>query len=148
MADHLASERPISDGDIHEQAVAAINKLTFVRESDPQVDVIVVDGIATVKGIVISEVIRQAVLWAASTAPGVKEVLDELHTDTELRVAVGRALTADPALASGRISVTAYQGVITLVGQVESDEGRKAAAKAASQIEGVRSVTTNLTVAA
>jgi osmotically-inducible protein OsmY len=148
MAQDRSSGRRVSDEDIYKQVVTAINKLTFVRESQPQVEVLVADGVVAVKGIVISEVIRKAVLWAASTAPGVKEVIDALHTDTELRVMVGRALTADPALTERRIFVTAYQGVITLAGQVASDEERQAAAKAAAQIEGVRSVTTNLMVTA
>jgi osmotically-inducible protein OsmY len=148
MAQDRSSGRHVSDEDITKQVVAAIDKLAFVRESQPQIEVFVADGIVTVKGIAISEVIRKAVLWAASTAPGVKEVVDSLHTDTELRFAVGRALTTDPALAERRIFVSAYQGVITLAGQVASDEERQAAEKAAAQTEGVRSVTTNLMVTA
>jgi len=148
MVEHLSSEERHTDNDSGEQVMAAINRLVFVRESRPQINITVADGVVTITGVVISEIIRKAVLWAASTTPGVKGVVDELHTDTELRTAVARALGADPALAGRRIFVTAYQGVVTLVGQVASREERKAAAKAASEIKGVRSVVADISVAA
>jgi len=148
MAEQVSSGEHHLDNDSREQVMAAINRLVFVRESHPQIDVAVVDGVVTVTGVVISEIIRKAVLWAASTTPDVKKVVDELHTDTELRTAVARALGADPTLAGRRIFVTTYQGVVTLVGQVASREERKAAAKAASEIRGVRSVVADLSVAA
>jgi osmotically-inducible protein OsmY len=148
MEEQVSSGTYYSDIDIHEEVVTAIDKLAFVRESRPQVKLSVEDGVVTAEGVVISEVIRQGVLWAAATVPGVKDVVDRLQTDSGLQMAVARALADNPALAERRIFVTAYQGVITLAGQVASEEERKAASGAASEIDGVRSVAANLTVSA
>ena len=74
MVEKTSPGRHYSDDDIYEDVVAAINRLTFVRESQPQIRVSVDDGRVNVEGVVISEVIRQGVLWAVSTVPGVKDL--------------------------------------------------------------------------
>lgn len=148
MVEKTLTDKHHSDDNLYEEIVAAIERLPFVRESRPQINITVEDGVVMVEGNVISEIIRQGLLWAASTASGVKEVVDKLHTDTELRVAVARALTADPALTKHRIFVTTYQGIVTLAGKVSSKEERKNAVKMTSGVEGVRSVAATLIVAA
>ena len=69
-------------------------------------------------------------------------------TDQTLATQVQKKITADSSLTAQPISVAANSGVVTLSGTVGDQTMRDAAAKDASQVEGVRTVVNNLTVAA
>lgn len=69
-------------------------------------------------------------------------------TDTALATAVQKKITADSGLTAQPISVAANNDIVTLSGTVGDQNMRDAAAKDASQVDGVRTVVNNLTVAA
>ena len=68
-------------------------------------------------------------------------------TDAQLATNVQKQIIADPALTAQPISVAANDGTVTLTGTVGDDNSRNLAAKDASQVEGVRTVVNNLTIA-
>jgi hypothetical protein len=69
------------------------------------------------------------------------------RTDADLANEVRGKVMADPNVTSRQIQVSAESGAVTLSGAVESEMERLAAANAASQVTGVRTVVNNLTVA-
>ena len=64
--------------------------------------------------------------------------------DATLAANVKAKLASDPALAS--VTVTASSGVVTLAGTVNKDADKSNAEQLAKSVEGVKSVTNNLTV--
>lgn len=68
-------------------------------------------------------------------------------SDTQLASNVQKKITADPTLTAQPISVAAKDGTVTLTGTVGDQNLRDAAAKDAGQVDGVRTVLNNLTVA-
>jgi BON domain len=68
-------------------------------------------------------------------------------TDAALATDVQKKITADSALTAQPISVAASGGTVTLTGTVGDQNMRDAAAKDASQVDGVRTVVNNLNVA-
>lgn len=69
-------------------------------------------------------------------------------TDAALATEVQKKITADSALTAQPVSVAANDGVVTLTGTVGDQNMRGAAAKDAAQVDGVRTVVNNLSVAA
>ena len=68
-------------------------------------------------------------------------------TDAALATEVQKKIMADSALTAQPISVAASTGIVTLSGTVGDQNMRDAAAKDASQVDGVRTVVNNLHVA-
>lgn len=66
--------------------------------------------------------------------------------DAALTATVKTKLAADPATPATSINVDTKQGVVTLSGTVESDAAKTKAESIAKGVEGVKSVTNNLTV--
>ncbi len=69
------------------------------------------------------------------------------RTDGQIVGDVQAKLFADPAITTKQIQVSANNGAVTLTGTVASDMERAAAANDAAQVEGVKTVVNNLTVA-
>ena len=67
-------------------------------------------------------------------------------SDSALTMKVKTALMADSKLKSLQISVDTTEGVVTLSGEVGSEDEVRAAAQVASGVEGVKGITNNLTV--
>src|SRR5690349_20065954 len=86
---------PLTDLDVHEAVTNAINNLDFVRESDLKLHVNVLNSEATISGVVLSRIMHRAVMQAAASAPGVRRVIDNLMTDTDIEMAVGQALAKE-----------------------------------------------------
>jgi hypothetical protein len=68
-------------------------------------------------------------------------------TDAALATDVQKKILADSSLTVQPISVAANDGIVTLTGTVSDPNMRDAAAKDAAQVNGVRTVVNNLTVA-
>jgi osmotically-inducible protein OsmY len=66
--------------------------------------------------------------------------LDDAAIEAEVRA----RMTSDLALGAFQISVGVENGVVTLNGEVDTDEQRRSAAQTASRVDGVRSVINNL----
>jgi osmotically-inducible protein OsmY len=136
------------DRDISERVVNAIHADKVVRESRVPLEVEVRNAVVEVRGLVLSETMRDRVLYAAAATPGVSRVIDRLKSDPELETGVAHALAGDTRLAGLHIAVSSFQGIVTLTGSVP-DAGLKAAAlDLASQVPGVRQAIDRLTVQA
>lgn len=131
-----------ADTDAAEAVLEAIESLDFVRESRPAIHVRVENGVATLSGLVLSEVMHRAVVYKTATAPGVRKVFDHLIEDGQLRLAVARALADEPALKEfhSAISVNSYQGMVSVSGPALDETLREKVKEIASQIPGVREV--------
>jgi hypothetical protein len=69
------------------------------------------------------------------------------RSDSDLASDVRNKVLADPNVSSRQIEVHSENGVVTLSGAVESEMERLAAGNSAAQVQGVRTVVNNLTVA-
>lgn len=69
------------------------------------------------------------------------------RNDAQIASEVQSKVLSDPNVPSRQISVQAQNGVVTLAGNVTSDQERAAAANAAAQVPGVKTVVNNLQVA-
>lgn len=88
------------------------------------------------------------VLLAATLfAAGCSKFLARGKSDAETAQAVMTKIFSDPNVPTKQISVQSNNGVVTLSGNVASDNERQAAAGDAAQVEGVRTVVNNLQVA-
>ncbi len=128
------------DLEIYENVIAAIEDDTVVRESRVPIEVHVEEGVVTLSGIVLSEIMRQRVLYAAATTPGVKKVIDHLYSDTQIEQDVARAFAGDSLLRGVHVEISSYQGTVTLHGMLESAEQKEAALKLAAGTPGVRRI--------
>ena len=137
------------DLEIQDLIAAALDRVTIINESDPRLDVSVEEGVVTIRGNVLTDTIRDAVMYTAARVPGVKKVIDRVTGDTEIEMALAGKLAAEPALKQSWINVTlsSYLGTVTLNGQVDSDAAKEAAGRIASQVPGVQDVVNVLTVA-
>jgi hyperosmotically inducible periplasmic protein len=84
---------------------------------------------------------------APAPAPQAK-VAEALKADPnrELAARVKRALEEDAKVQAAGIDVTAAEGTVTLWGTTTTETERSRAARAATQVEGVKSVTNKLAV--
>lgn len=88
------------------------------------------------------------VLLAATLfTAGCSKFLARGKSDAETAQAVMTKIFSDPNVPTKQISVQSNNGVVTLSGNVASDNERQAAAGDAAQVEGVRTVVNNLQVA-
>lgn len=135
-------QQSLTDLDIYEAVVEAIESFNPIRETRVPVEVTVKDGIVTLEGVVFTDTMRRMILYAASTTAGVRKVVDRLYDDKGLELAVAQALMADPTLrmVSSPIRVSSYAGTVTLYGKVSSKQERLAAIAVASRVAGVRAV--------
>jgi osmotically-inducible protein OsmY len=146
--DHPVTEQQLSSKDrfLQERVAQAIQELVMVRETSAPITVLAQDGVVTLKGNVLSEIMRRAVQYKAATTFGVTKVIDELYDDPTIEVAVAAALAAHEALAARTIITTCYRGEVTLTGEVGSRDEWAAAIETATQVEGVRTVVDRLQV--
>ncbi|HEC24332.1 MAG TPA: BON domain-containing protein [Chloroflexi bacterium] len=142
-------EPKISKDDIllYDRVKHAIESLPMVRETHVPIDIQIEDGVVTLSGIVLSPVMRRAVLYVTATTPGVRKVVDNLTDDSQIEMGVAQALASDSTLKERGISVSSYQGAVTLSGKVISEEERRAAIERASEVPGARMVIDRLIVA-
>lgn len=150
MASYPVSNQNVllTDLDVHEAVYNAIYDLDIVRQSGTVIHVNVLSGDVILSGVALSRIMRRAILTTAAAVPGVQRVIDNLSTDSDLRVAVAQALAADPLL-SGRdseISVMSYRGEVTLAGRVPGEEALQKAREITVGVPGVISVFPRLTL--
>ena len=113
--------------------------------------------IATLKGVVASEAVRQNVLTAARSVPGVRNIIDHLRLadhdsqtvgeyvdDALITTAVKGKLLTEAGTKSFSISVETNQGVVTLSGDVKKPEQIPMAEYTAKMTKGVKRVDNRL----
>ncbi len=119
--------------------------------SDEEIEIIVRDGIVTLKGAVGYWYQRNAGEEAARRISGVVSVKNAIHvvpparSDAELKDEIRKSLHRRVPLAVDRIAVEVSEGIVTLRGNVEFYSDRVQAEKSAWMTEGVRNVINSLT---
>jgi osmotically-inducible protein OsmY len=112
-----------------------------------EIDVTAADGTATLAGTVPSYTIKQTAGQLAGCVAGVIGVDNRLVCDSDLELAVARALSVNPLTRAGRVQVRSSQGAIVLEGTLGSPEARAAAGQLTLNIPGVKRVIDRLSVA-
>lgn len=110
-------------------------------------DITANNGIVEVGGHVRTRAEREVTENVILKTPGVKDVISHLFVDTDLEIAVGKALGDDPRTRGSfpGILVGSAFGDIYLKGSVASQDIKKAAGEIAAKVQGVRSVNNTLT---
>jgi osmotically-inducible protein OsmY len=133
---------------------AVIDALVWLPEIDPvNVGVAVTDGIVTLSGEVRTYSEKLASMTAAAGAAGVVAVVDDLETratgaygrgDIEVAKDVVAGLSALGTIASPAVHAFVRDGIVTLIGEVESNGQRESAGRTVQQVAGVRAVSNEL----
>jgi osmotically-inducible protein OsmY len=125
------------------------------RVAPNEIGVAVKDGVATLSGVVDNYTKRWAAEEAAHRVRGVKAVANDIEvrlpssgekTDADLAAAAARALEWDAMLPLERLDVTVSKGWVTLKGDVEWQYQRSDAERVVRRIQGVKGVTSLITV--
>ena len=136
----------ISDLDLNEAVWAAINQLDFVRESQLELSVNVLNGVVTLGGVTLTRIMRRAVTSVTSMVPGIQKVIDNLTTDADLEFAVSHTLAMDADLRKVTVQVNSYRGEVTLYAKVKSADTAAYAVELAGNVPGVRGVIDRINV--
>jgi hyperosmotically inducible protein len=129
-----------------------------------QIDVDTKDKVVTLNGTVDTPSARTRANEIARGQKGVSDVVDNINvtaagpapmnpdgspmiSDAALTAAVKTKLLADPAVSGLRIDVDSHEGVVTLKGEVRSQEEKDAAVQVARGTSGVRQVDDYLVIA-
>jgi osmotically-inducible protein OsmY len=110
------------------------------------------DGIVTLSGTVDDLLARDRAANVAKAVRGVRGVVNTLdvrpsgRTDASIRDDVERALVNDPATESYEIDLRVDDGVVTLLGAVDSWQERDLASTVVKQVRGVRAVRNRIDV--
>ncbi len=117
------------------------------------------NGVVTVGGDVRDDADRDSALDIVARAPGVVEVIDQIHVapvsnfDDDLRIRTARAIYGDPVLQKyglnpvAPIRIVVERGNITLYGVVDNELDHRTAVMRAKQVAGGFTVTDRLAVA-
>jgi osmotically-inducible protein OsmY len=138
-----------SDADIAAGVHSALRADPDVNED--LIDVIVRDGIVTLKGGVKYWYQRNAAYESARRIAGVVSVRDEItvtppvRTDADIKDEILRSLRRRIPLAADNVNLTVNDGIVTLRGNVEFYSDRLQAERSAWMTEGVRNVVNSLT---
>ena len=125
------------------------------RVQPNEIGVSVEDGVVALTGWVDSYAKKWAAEQAAHRVRGVVAVANDIEvrlpssaerTDTDIAVAVTRALEWDAFVPIDKIEVTVSKGWVTLKGEVEWEFQRRAAERAVRRLSGVRGVTNLIAV--
>jgi osmotically-inducible protein OsmY len=102
--------------------------------------VVAPDGEVEIRGHVRASIIKDGVIAALRTVPGVLRIVDRLVADPELELAVARALAEIPNLPPGAIAVRSHLGKVSLLGRLPDEALRKQVLDVAAAVPGVRGV--------
>jgi osmotically-inducible protein OsmY len=97
-------------------------------------------GIVALCGHVTSTFNREAAEEIAANVPGVSAVNNRLVADSDLSVAISRALAADPRTEAVTVTVKVFRGWVSLIGEVGTAEEQAASETVAVAVPGVRGV--------
>ncbi len=126
----------------------ALDGVEPLRVLGSPVQVRVSDGVVKLRGVVATYPIKVRALEAVRSVRGVRQVRDELLTDSDLEIRIAHALSADPRThqAAFGIIVNAINGCVNLVGRAPSSEIAQTAEAIAAGVPGVRIVSNRLKV--
>lgn len=117
------------------------------------------DGVITLYGIAHTTETRMKAAEYVRRIPGVKEIFNELRLhgeeshsvkdyleDSLITAEVKARLLKEEGLTSLKVHVETHEGIVTLTGETDSEEGLKLAERVAYTPSGVREVTNRLTI--
>jgi osmotically-inducible protein OsmY len=143
----------ITDADIQDNVQ---HELRWDSRVDPaDIGVAVTDGVVTLTGTVKSFAERTAAQQAALRVAGVRDLANDVlvqvpghlvRTDADIAQAVRAALEWDVLVPSDLIQITVSEGVVTLMGAVESGQQVADAERAVGNLAGVQDVVSELVV--
>lgn len=122
-------------------------------EPEGRIEIVVADGIVTLRGEVFSLSHRRLAAVLAWWVPGVSNVINELvveppedDNDDEISDAIELVLDKDPIIHAGQIARHVRDGRVVLRGLVTSEEEKRMAEEDVWYVEGVREVSNELLV--
>lgn len=145
MADTTMA-RSAQDEALELAAIESLQNYSGVRVWTDALDLKAENGVVDVGGHVRTRAEREVTENVILKTKGVKDVVSHLYVDTDLEIAVGKALGNDSRTRGSfpGILVGSAFGEIYLKGSVTSQDIKKAAAEIAAKVEGVRSVNNQL----
>ncbi len=141
--------------DIDDSKIATAVATHLLAEDDVAshlIDVQVVDGVVTLEGTVNNLLAKERATEIAEAVKGVRSVVNNtdvntpVRPDDEIAADVRDAIMLDPAADSYEINVTAFNGLVTLTGQVDSWQEKMFTEDLAKGVRGVTEVQNDLTV--
>ncbi|MFN8476039.1 MAG: BON domain-containing protein [Anaerolineae bacterium] len=120
-----------------------------LRQSRDSINVAFAGGVATLSGIVRTPVHVELAVATVAGTPGVKEVRNELLTDTKIELDAANRLALDPRtrLTTDQVTIASLHGSLLLTGRCDSAEQKAAALELATYVPGVVEVVDGLKVA-
>lgn len=122
------------------------DKLAEIPFNPDSIDIEIASGIIQLRGTVADVATKRHIEALARSINGVVDVVDELNAATTLQSRVIAALATDPRTDLAIIDVAVQGSVVTLIGNVDSEDVKKAAEQIAEQQEGVTEVINHLEV--
>ncbi len=135
-----------NDQELEERVRETLARYSTLRIWGHSVSIEAHDGVITLEGHVRTRTGRETAERLVRETPGVKDVENELYIDTDLEIAVARALAENPVTANSfpGILVGSGFGEIFLKGHVVSAEVKQTAGDVAATIPGVLRVVNEL----
>jgi|GEM_PF-891408 len=143
---HHPSELVQLSSPLQGEILEALWNSESIRQSQPRLAVETRDGTVELRGNVRSRAIKEIAADLARRVPGVREVINNLVTDTDLEIQAAAALVRDrrTRLFTDKIVVKSILGRVRLRGRVASEEIKVAAEELVAQIPGVHTVVNDL----
>ncbi len=136
-----------SDGEVLDDARAALWNYARLRVDLRAVQVRVVDGEVWLSGHVSSTLNRRVMAELLEGVKGVTAIHNDLVADNELAIEIAQAFAKDPRTRGQRIGIYPTLGQVYLRGLASTPEAMQAAAEIAGQIEGSSAVVNQIKVA-
>ena len=138
----------LSDEDITAKIRETFRNYGPLESTHPSIQVEVLDGAATLRGVVRGAGQRDIAGKLAATVDGVKTVHNELWADPTLEGIVARELATHPLLrlSTTRIKIRSFNGVVSLSGPVLNQVQQMTAEAVARRVPGVKQVVNQLVV--
>lgn len=130
----------VPDDELRDAILEAAHGLGLGPGDLTHVEVLVENGIVTLLGNVRAPRIRDLLAAAAASRRGVRSVDDRVVADSELELAVGRALAADDRTRSERVRIKVEHGHVRLSWLGPQGPGAPYVTEVIQQTPGVRSV--------
>ncbi len=137
-----------TDAELRAEIYEAFRGYHPLYATKPRIEVEVIDGVATLRGIVRGSGQRGMAEILATETDGVKSVRNELLDDPSLEGVVARALGRDPRvrLSTTVVRIKSFNGVVTLRGPALTQMQQMAAEAVTRSVPGVVDVVNRLVV--
>ncbi len=137
-----------TDADIAAEVYQTLRRYAPIYTTKAPIQVEVIDGVATLRGVVVGAALCDMAEQLAAAVDGVKSVRNELLDDPAIERAIAWALAIQPhlRLLTNVVRLKSYRGVVTLAGSVSSQAHKETAEAVTRSVPGVRDVVNRLVV--